>query len=267
MSRVGVVGKPNPYQFFGTFAGLPLWKGGLTLLPAAPGVGKTSWAGRMLLEASAAGIPSAHLCYEHTEEELKFRLYKQAEAQLAGPHGKVSDKKLEDRLALSANAVLESLNAQEDTPRAIEDMLINRYGFPSKGPALVIVDYLSCVPVYTYAGAVPPERQAGEATYQLRDVGRRHDWAFVVPAALKSTHFESGDDLDGLFGDERVGYGADRVLLLRREGKQRSCGCTRLVVKTIKDRSGPPRTWHLDFWGSRFYTALEDEFDLHEDAQ
>jgi hypothetical protein len=198
---------------------------------------------------------------------LKFRLYKQAEAMLAGPHGNISERELEARLALSANAVLEALNAQEDTPRAIEDMLINRYGFPEKGAALVIVDYLSCVPVYTYAGAVPPDRQAGEATYQLRDVARRHGWAFVVPAALKSTHFESGDDLDALFGDERAGYGADRVLLFRREADPRHCGCTRLVVKTIKDRSGPKRTWHLDFWGARFYTALEAEFHLHEEVQ
>jgi hypothetical protein len=57
VARAGVVGNPKPYEFFGTFAGLPFWKGGLTLLPAAPGLGKTSWAGRMILEASAMGIP------------------------------------------------------------------------------------------------------------------------------------------------------------------------------------------------------------------
>jgi len=267
MARAGVVGNPKPYTFFGTFAGLPFWPGGLTLLPAAPGLGKTSWAGRMILEASAAGVPAAHLCYEHTEAELKFRLYKQAEAMLAGPHGRVSERRLEARLALSASAVLEALNAQEDTPRAIEDLLLNKYGFPDNGAALVIVDYLSCVPVYTYAGAIPLDRQAGEATYQLREVGRRHGWAFVVPAALKSTHYETGDDLGALFGDERAGYGADRVLLFRRDGDPRVCGCTRLIVKTIKDRSGPRRTWQLELWGERFYTALEHEFHLHEAIQ
>ena len=34
--RVATVGNPNPYEFFGTFAGVPFWGGGLTLLPAAP---------------------------------------------------------------------------------------------------------------------------------------------------------------------------------------------------------------------------------------
>ena len=40
--RAGVIGVPTPYKIFGEFAGLPFWGGGLTLLAAAPGVGKTS---------------------------------------------------------------------------------------------------------------------------------------------------------------------------------------------------------------------------------
>ena len=72
MPRSGTIGNVNPYRFFGTFAGLPFWGGGLTLLAAAPGVGKTSWAGRMILEAAIANIPAALVCYEHTAEELKF---------------------------------------------------------------------------------------------------------------------------------------------------------------------------------------------------
>jgi replicative DNA helicase len=86
MARIGVTGIPDPYHFFGTFAGLPFWGGGLTLLSAAPGIGKTSWVLRMLLNAAALGMPSALGCYEHTEDELKFRLSKQAEAMIGGPH-------------------------------------------------------------------------------------------------------------------------------------------------------------------------------------
>jgi hypothetical protein len=59
MARIGVTGIPAPYHFFGTFAGLPFWGGGLTLLSAAPGIGKTSWMLHMLLNAAALGVPSA----------------------------------------------------------------------------------------------------------------------------------------------------------------------------------------------------------------
>ena len=55
MTRIGVTGIPDSYHFFGTFAGLPFWGGGLTLLSAAPGIGKTSWMLRMLLNAAAFG--------------------------------------------------------------------------------------------------------------------------------------------------------------------------------------------------------------------
>jgi hypothetical protein len=265
MARAGVLGNPKPYEFFGTYAGLPMWEGSLTLLAAPPGVGKTSWVGRMGLESSAVGIETAHFCYEHTEEELKFRLYQQAKAELAGAHGNVSEEQVEARLAQSANMVFENLNNQEDTPRAIEDRLLNNYNFPVKGQALVAIDYLSCVPVFTYAGPVDPKLQGGEATYQLRDMARRHGWSLVVPCAIKGDNFVDGDDLSVLFGDERVGYGADRVLLFREESERRPCGCQRLMVRTLKDRSGPKRTWHLDFWGERFYPALESEAHIHEE--
>lgn len=265
MSRAGTLGNPKPYEFFATLAGLPMWRGSITMLGAAPGIGKTSWAGRMSLEASLQGIPTAHLCYEHTEEELKFRLYQQAKAELVGPHDTVDETALEARLAESGNLVFENLNNQEDTPRRIEDLLLNTYNFPNKGSALVTVDYLSCVPVYTYLGAVGPELQGGEATYQLRDMARRHGWALIVPCALKAENFLEGDDLSALFGDERIGYGADRVVLFREEGPKRPCGCQRLQVSTLKDRSGPKRTWHLDFWGERFYPAIEEEFHLHKE--
>ena len=38
MPRSGVIGNADPYRFFGTFAGLPFWGGGLTLLAADAGV-------------------------------------------------------------------------------------------------------------------------------------------------------------------------------------------------------------------------------------
>ena len=72
--RVTAIGNPQPYQFFGTFAGLSFWPGGLSLLAAAPGIGKTSWLLRMVFEAARQGFPAALGCYEHTSEELKYRL-------------------------------------------------------------------------------------------------------------------------------------------------------------------------------------------------
>jgi len=42
MTRAGTVTQSSPYQFFGTFGGVPFWPGSLTLLPASPGAGKTS---------------------------------------------------------------------------------------------------------------------------------------------------------------------------------------------------------------------------------
>ena len=83
MARVATTGNPTPYQFFGTFAGLPFWSGGLTLLAAAPGIGKTSWLLRMLYEASDARFPAAIGCYEHTTDELKYRLHLQSQAAIA----------------------------------------------------------------------------------------------------------------------------------------------------------------------------------------
>ena len=74
MPRLGTLNTPNPYAFFGTFAGLPFWPGGLTLLAAAPGIGKTSWMLQINFAAAAHNIPSAMGCYEHTAEELRYRL-------------------------------------------------------------------------------------------------------------------------------------------------------------------------------------------------
>jgi len=58
MPRSGTLGNSQPYTPFGVFAGLPFWGGGLTLLAAAPGIGKTSWLLRMIFETATLHIPS-----------------------------------------------------------------------------------------------------------------------------------------------------------------------------------------------------------------
>ena len=263
MPRSGTLGNPQPYAFFGTFAGLPFWQGGLTLLSAAPGIGKTSWLLRMLFEAASSGFPAAIGCYEHTSEELKFRLQTQAEAMAAGAHGRADFEQVEAKLAAASETVLLSLTDQHDTVRALEDMLILDYGFPRKGPALIAVDYLSRIPVVGLMGMLPENQKGGEAATALRELSRQHGWAVIAAAALRTEQFSAGDELSALLGDERVPYVADRVLLARRMEAVRVCGCVELAVHTLKDRTGPARTWRMQFWGERFYPALESEFSRH----
>lgn len=263
MPRSGTLGNPQPYTFFGTFAGLPFWPGGLTLLAAAPGIGKTSWLLRMLFEAATSGVPAALGCYEHTPEELKFRLTMQAEALVAGAHGAADFAQVEGKLAGASETVLLSLSDQHDTVRALEDTLLLDYGFPRKGPALVAVDYLSRIPVVGLMGMLPEAQKGGEAAATLRDLSRQHGWAIIAAAALRSETFDEGEELSALLGDERVPYVADRVLLVKRAKKVRDCGCVTLSVHTLKDRMGPARTWAMQFWGERFYPALEGEFHRH----
>ncbi len=261
MSRAGVIGNPQPYKFFGTFAGLPLWPGGLTLLAAAPGIGKTSWLLRIVQEAAGTGFPAAIGCYEHTEAELKYRLRLQAEAAVAGPHEPASLDNIEAHMALGGEAVLESLSDREDTLRAIEEVLIEDYSFPVSGPAVLAVDYLQRVPVVGLTGLVSEERRAGEAAAGLRELARRHGWAVVTASAVKATHFSVNEqvDLSVLLGDERVPYEADRVLFFQRSGEVKACGCVSMNVHTLKNRVGPADSWQMTFWGSRFYPALEEE--------
>lgn len=264
MPRSGTLGNPQPYIPFGLFAGLPFWGGGLTLLASAPGIGKTSWLLRMLFEAAARRFPSVIGCYEHTAEELRYRLFLQVEALTCGPHKKAPQEKVEASLAQASEAVLLPLNSREDTVRALEDRLLHDYAFPLKGPALVAVDYLNRVPVVGLTGMLGEEGRSGEAAASLREMARQHGWALIAAAALKSKNFNDGDDLSALLGDERVPYEADRVLVLRRKGDVQKCECTPLEVITLKDRTGPPRNFPMQFWGSRFYPALEDEFHKHE---
>lgn len=264
MPRSGTLGNPQPYTPFGVFAGLSFWGGGATLLAAAPGIGKTSWLLRMIYEAACLNIPAAIGCYEHTPEELRFRMYRQMEVIVSGPHDPASQEKVESSLARASEAVLLSLNSREDTVRALEDMLIHDYAFPVKGPALIAVDYLNRVPVVGLTGMMNEEGRSGEAATALREMARHHGWAIIAAAALKSERFNDGDDLSALLGDERVPYEADRVLVVNRTGDVRDCGCAPLEVLTLKDRTGPARRWSMQFWGERFYPALENEFRKHD---
>jgi hypothetical protein len=264
MPRSATLGNPQPYTPFGVFAGLPFWGGGLTLLAAAPGIGKTSWLLRMLFEAASAQLPAAVGCYEHTPEELRYRLFLQVEAMTSGPHEPASQEQVERKLACASASVLLSLNSQEDTVRALEDVLLHDYAFPVLGPALVTVDYLNRVPVVGLTGMLNEEGRSGEAAAALRELARRHGWAVIAAAALKSNRFNAGDDLSALLGDERVPYEADRVLIVQRNGQVQACGCAPLEVITLKDRTGPPRRWPMQFWGARFYPALEQEFHQHD---
>jgi hypothetical protein len=264
MPRSATLGDPQPYTPFGNFAGLPFWGGGLTLLAAAPGIGKTSWLLRMLFEAASLRVPAAIGCYEHTPEELRYRLFLQVEAMTSGPHTEASHEQVERKLVCASESVLLSLNSQEDTVRALEDVLLHDYAFPVHGPALLAVDYLNRVPVVGLTGMMNEEGRSGEAAASLRELARRHGWAVIAAAALKSDNFQDGDELSALLGDERVPYEADRVLVVKRRGEVQACGCAPLEVVTLKDRTGPPRRWPMQFWGARFYPAFEDEFHRHE---
>ena len=263
MPRSGTLGNPQPYLPFGTFAGLSFWGGGLTLLAAAPGIGKTSWLLRMVYEACVSRYPAAIGCYEHTPQELRFRLFLQAEAQVGGPHAQPARNKAEAVLADASEAVLLGLNSQEDTVRALEDTLLHDYAFPAKGPALVVVDYLNRVPVVGLTGRMNEEGRSGEAAASLREMARRHDWAVIAAAALKSESFQEGEELSALLGDERVPYEADRVVFVRRRGEVQACGCVSLEACTLKDRTAPPRHWPMQFWGAHFFPALSNEFHRH----
>jgi hypothetical protein len=272
--RVTAIGNPQPYQFFGTFAGLSFWPGGLSLLAAAPGIGKTSWLLRMVFEAARQGFPAALGCYEHTSEELKYRLHLQGEAATAGAHSlSPAPEQVEALLAQGGQAVLLALSDQDDTVRAIEETLIQDYNFPVRGPALLAMDYLQRVPVVGVTGLVSEEKRGGEAAALLRALARRHGWAVIAASAMRAETFTlssgKGFDLSALLGDERIAYEPDRVLLVERkvvaplatiEHKEaQPCGCTPLEVHTLKDRTGPVRNWPMSFWGARFYPALPEE--------
>ncbi len=210
MPPPGTPGQSPALHLFGALRRpAPSGPGGLTLLAAAPGIGKTSWLLRMLFRAATSGVPAALGCYEHTPEELKFRLTMQAEALVGGAHGGADFAQVEGKLAGASETVLLSLSDQHDTVRALEDTLLLDYGFPRKGPALVAVDYLSRIPVVGLTGMLPEAQKGGEAAAALRDLSRQHGWAIIAAAALRSETFDEGEELSALLGDERVPYVAD----------------------------------------------------------
>jgi len=262
MPRVATLSNPRPYNVFGTFAGLPFWPGGLTLLAAAPGVGKTSWLLRMVHEASASGFPAALGCYEHSAEELHFRLRLQCEAATSGAHASATGEIVERELARSGSAVLLALQDSADTIRSIEEALIEDFGFPKYGPALVAIDYLQRVPVLGLTGLVPEERRGGEAAVALRGLGRKRGWAIIAASALRLSAFASTEkmDLNVLLGDERVSYEPDRVVAAYRK-QTFSCGCATLSTQILKDRTGSIREWPMEFWGARFYPVIEGDIE------
>ena len=255
MPRSATITVKNPYEPFGIFAGLTFWSGGLTLIGAKPGIGKTSWLIRMVREAAQQDISAALACYEHTDEELQYRANLQALAVVGGPHGDIDETRAANEAARSSEMVLLALTP-DITIRSLEQTLIKKYQFPVGEPALVAADYLSLIPVVGLGGMLPIDERTGEATEQLREMAKRNKWAVVATAAL---------DEDGNFiGDQRVLYRADRVYKITRyEEKTRDCGCIRLRVIVEKDRTAHIREYDLDFWGARFYPALPDEFEKH----
>lgn len=270
MPRAEILGTPTPYSFFGSFAGLTFWSGGLTLLAAEPGLGKTSWLLRIIHEAARENIPAAIVCYEHSVEELRYRLEQQSAAIVAGAHDRAEPDQVDRELARGCQAVLLALSDRVDTLRAIEEALLEDYGFPEHGPALLAIDYLQRMPVVGVTGRVGEELRAGEAASGLRSLSRKRGWAIVAAAALKASSFQnrkpndsrnhvSEPGLGDLLGDERVAYEADRVYSITRSGEIRSCGCIDLEVQTLKNRVGPLSRFPLHFWGARYFPALAED--------
>ena len=255
MPRAATLTTYNPYQPFGAFAGLDFWPGGLTLIGARPGLGKTSWLIRMVREAAREGFSAALACYEHTDEELLFRANLQAQAAVAGPHNEAGGAQAAEEAARASEMVLLSL-AADATVRSLEASLLKKYQFAAGQPALIAVDYLSLIPVVGLGGMLPSGERTGAAAEQLREMAKRNQWAVVATAAL--------DGQDRFVGDERVLYRADRVFRITRyEERTRDCGCIRLKVTVEKDRTANIREYDLDFWGARFFPALPAEFGRH----
>ena len=176
---------------------------------------------------------------------------------------KLHRKKLRSALARASEAVLLSLNSQEDTVRALEDMLIHDYAFPVKGPALIAVDYLNRVPVVGLTGMMNEEGRSGEAAAALREMARHHGWAVIAAAALKSEVSKMVMICLPCWAMNVSRMKRTVCWWFKRSGEVRECGCAPLEVITLKDRTGPARRCPMQFWGERFYPALEAEFHKH----
>lgn len=260
---LGVTSRTNPYETLATLAGLPYWSGGLTLIAAAPGIGKTSWLLQMAADAALSGFPSAVVCYEHSPEELTERLYRQVEASLVGPHEEAFEPEVIMRFTRYTSMALVQAEDDTHTTRAIFNLLVNDYGFKPGRPAFLAVDYLQRIPVLGATGLVREELRAGEAAAALRKLARQNGWMIVAAAAVRSQAFSGGDlpSLAVLLGDERVAYEPDRIVFVERTGTL-PCGCCyRLGVHVVKDRTAPLRTLPFVFWGRRFFLKPMDKDD------
>ena len=230
--RFGTLSERSPYRPAGVFGDLSFWPGGLTLLAGPPGALKTSWALRMAAEA-AARMPSAFACFEHTPEELAFRLRRMAEAMG------------EDPARWARLLLLAPLDDREDTVRALEERLLEE-GFPAHGTAFLAVDYLQRLPVYGLEGPVPEARRGGEAAAALRALARRRGWIILAISAVRSAAFSGEPDLAQLLGDERIAYEADRVIWI--QGQR---------ARVLKDRTDALRELELDVRPEDFLVRVE----------
>lgn len=247
----------TPYTIQGVYGELPYWPGSLTVVAAAPGAGKTSWMLRAMAEAAADGFPAAFACYEHTPDELDYRLRKQAEAIVAGAHAPADETAVQHTLAKWRGAVLMELDDRTDTVNILEHTLIKNLRFPEKSFALVVVDYLQRVPVANITGWGYEQTRAGEAAAALRAMARRHSWAVVAISAAKSeTFYQKQGGMDALLGDERIAYEADRVIWASVDATH-ACGCTKWYIEVLKDRTAPKRSFSMFFYAERFYPSIQ----------
>ena len=242
------------------FHGFPFRAGEVTLLAAAPGAGKTSWALALASTATAQKIPTGFFCYEMTPYEILERLGRQATGKtLADPHDE-PDGEEGQRLLAQAGMMLVETPTEKDTPDRLVQIM--EEAFPHASPALLVVDYLQRVPYVDHEGRRLGAHQGRDGTVvgKFKRIAQEKGWHVLLIAALEKTFFvpdmkllqNPARILATLLGDERVVYDPDRVLALFR-GKTHSCGCCYdLNLVVAKDRRGPVQVQAWVFRGRWF---------------
>lgn len=235
------------------------------LVAGPPGAGKTSFLVRLGAEAVEQGVPAVLVAYEPTEGEVRARLRGLARARLGGPHGEVAEEAVRAMLGRWLGFGVLAADPAVDTVSLVREALTTDGGLRPGRPALVLVDYLGLVPVFGgEGGLLAPTVRAGEAAAALRQLCRQTGWTVVAAAALRREEWTEGRrELFGVFGDERVVYEADGVLLLE-PGSARPCGCRPVRVHRLKDRWGPTGVETWTFWGER--TVLGPDLALCGEA-
>ncbi len=262
-----------PAPFF-RFAGFDFRPGGLTLLAAAPGAGKTSWLLALLAEATRQRVPAALLCYELTPDEIIDRLREQAAGLVVGPHEEITteeERQQQERLIANAAGLFLDTPSARDTPERLRTRIRDAFA-DKKGPVLVGVDYLQRVPYVDSLGRLlgPDQGRDGVVTGVFKQMAQEEGWHIILVAALEKGSFAFEEHqrllqtnpataLAALLGDERVAYDPDRVLVLFRS-ETLSCGCCyNLNMLVAKDRTGPVRRLAWRFYGRRYLPVrLED---------